>query len=228
MGGYFDVGTHMSQPEDPPPTYQLSDYAPTMGGALLVATLAYPASNEEDLRLLTAMRLSGRRAVHAMQPGAEWFESEIVGVGLPIDFKRLEGGKSRLEARLQKRIDAGHVALHPLLAAECGEASKHMWGGKWSRRATIKEMTARGEVSEFSNFEGRYWQPARPVIHLAAAWVAMLRIHHRSEGSIPSVLEIIEATAWRDELVARAQTFEDLLSRSDIGVSADVLIKFRQ
>lgn len=210
--------------EVPGPTIRLGAFPPLLAGGLLLATLAYPESRYADLRAKTAFRLSGRSGINTASLGADWFAAaDGQGAMLPVDTRRLNGGSSQLEARLRKRIDAGRIALDPITAMQRGALPRHLTGKRWNRSAAIEEAIRQGGIGDAKDFQHRYWETSLAVIHLAAAWVAMVIKEKASHDFFTMVTD----AGYRAALVQQAMRLEDLVVRSDLRIPSDVLIRFR-
>jgi hypothetical protein len=213
--------------EVPAPKYHLSSMHPLQAGALLMATLAYPEACYKDLRTLTAARLAGRCITDAA-PDADWFQAGAEqGVILPIDEKRLYGGAKQFDRRIRKRIDAGYLALQPIVAAERGEPPLRSWGKLWNRSAAIRKAAEDGEVDDPKNFRRRYWEPSAAVIHIAAAWVIMLIQASKSGEPQGDARRVVIDSAYREELLQRALVLEQVVAQSDLRIPPEILIRFR-
>lgn len=213
--------------EVPGPRYDLSTMVPRVAGGLILAALAYPEASAVDLRYRTALRLSGRSALNPQGEGA-WFPvAGAEGVLLPADLKALYGGAKRFDARIRKRIDAGMIALQPILAAERKQAPLRRWGDRWNRAAAVRKAVEEGGVHDPKNFNHRYWESSLAVMHLAAAWTAMLIDGRKAGGPQGDPNRIVIDDAYRAELVHRAMAMEPLVEQSDLRIPQQVLIRFR-
>lgn len=209
-------------------TYDLSLYAPEIGGALLVSTIAFPEVEAEEKRLHMALRLSAGEAVRKLPDGVSWVRMEGAGgIAIPVDIKTLNGSRKALERRLKKRLSAGHLALEALMATERNARPPNSWGGRWNRAAAIRAHAAAEGISDPKNYEHRYWLPSLPVIHLAAAWAALDLLTRKSGEPAPDIDKLISDVELRNDLVTRAMAMESLAAKARLGVTLDDLVKMR-
>ena len=103
----------------------LGQTQPKFIGPLVLSSLAYPEEKYADLRIQTAFRLAGKHVLEVSAPEDVWFPTALGGA-LPVDLHALYGGAKRFDARIRKRIDAGWMALKPLLAVERGERPRRL------------------------------------------------------------------------------------------------------
>lgn len=203
--------------------YRREEMPPTIFGAMVLAALAYPEAGAENLRMETALKIAGRQAASTLAPHVTWGPLGETGLPVPVDTRYLRRGETRLEARLMKRLNVGRVAAIGLM-----KEHDFMWGGRWSRRATVDDLYKKGEISDARNFENHWWQPSRPVLHLSFAWFAMLSIRRRteSEAALRAGFDrLLLDPKYRDDLLRRAEAAESEVSR--LGVSPSELIRFR-
>jgi hypothetical protein len=199
---------------------------PNYVGPLVLATLAYPEENNLDLRLLTAFRLSGRLFMESEVADGVWFATARGGA-LPADLKTLNGGIKRLDARLRKRLDAGWMALKPLLSAERGEPPLHAWGGRWNQSAEIRKACAELGIANPKHFQNRFWYPAFPVLHLAAAWAELRGAALNRGEPADDAYRMVRDPGYLLDLLLRARDMEELIDRSALSIGSEQLQRFR-
>ncbi|MGZ4384089.1 MAG: hypothetical protein ACXVY3_05785, partial [Gaiellaceae bacterium] len=118
------------------------------------------------------------------------------GAGVPVVYRRSIGA-------------VGHPDGSPRTAAG-------------NRSAAIEEAIRQGGNGDAKDFQHRYWETSLAVIHLAAAWVAMMI---KEKGS-RDLFRMVTDAGFRVELVQQAMRLEDLVVRSDLRIPSDVLIRF--
>jgi hypothetical protein len=191
----------------------------------VLVILAYPEVDESEW-IRFAQRYRAREFV-LDQGSKRWFDEQQSGIALPIDSRPLNAGLKRLEARVRKRLDAGLVALDPLVAADTGGSPLRRRGNRWSRRATVAALAARGEIGFDANFESRVWNTSLAVMHIAAAWAAMLKRTGTACDDPANLAALTSSPPYLASLVDRAEKMESLFPKSGVGIPTDVLIKIR-
>ena len=192
-------------------------------GAIVLSYLAYPEPKAAEIRQETALRSQAR--VFGVDGLGIWVTAEG-GAPMPVDLKRLERGRSRLEHRLRMRLSAGAIALEPLLAYERSEPPKHVRGGRWNQAAALREAAKVFGINE-KTLATKVWRPSRPVMHLAASWVGMLSRDDQHGHPVMDVPAFMTDAGWLSELLSRAAKAEEAIVSSIPTATADSLIYFR-
>jgi hypothetical protein len=156
-------------------------------GAELIATLAYPSPGEKVRREAAVLKVIA--AEYANRTGSMFVPAEEAARPTARDLRAMIGGTAQLENRLRRRLDVGKVLQLGLLELRTAEP-RFRWGSRWSRRATVEALHAKGEIEDVRNFERDCWKPALPVAHYCAAWYAVL-IERSRASAAPDIYELI-------------------------------------
>jgi hypothetical protein len=214
--------------EYPPKTVDLGKLDPRMAGATVLATLAYPEKASSESLFRTALRLSGRAAYNQLTTAERWFPSSLVGgVGLPVDEKMLGGGDKSFSRRIRKRVQAGYIALEPIVMHERGEICPHNWGGRWNRSAAFRKAADEIGIDDIANFTNRYWYTSLAVIHVAAAFTIQLKVERNAGLPISPTERVITDRAYLAEILVTAERLELVVAACNLAIPSDRLIKFR-
>ena len=132
----------------------------------------------------------------------------------------------KLSDRLKKRLTAGHMAIAFLSKAETGVKPKLPKG---VTRVSISALSAGVaedvHMTEAGNVRTRVWAPSRPVIHLCAAWAATLQEAGPATAARAFLTGAIRERGFLETVLARAETYVDLLGHSELMIPRDELFR---
>lgn len=203
---------------DPAPTVSLAGMSPALAGATVIAVLAYPEQRFSKQRKEEAHRIATRQALEVL---GRVDEADSFG-----GAKYLNGGSTRLELRLRKRIDVGWLSLQPIVAAEQGTPPLRQWGGRWNRSASVRKAIGELGIKDVATFNYRHWTPSLAVLHLAAALaLASKRLIDAKRLDLFDLMTM--NSEFLDVFLTDARRFESHVTGPDLRVPDSLLIKIR-
>jgi hypothetical protein len=159
-------------------------------------------------------------------------EDEITPVPMvPIYALRAEKDIKRdlktLGRRLRDRMITAHVAI-AFLQRAAGHTPRLPRG---VARLSLNELTSyvsrQAGQSDQGNTETRVWRPSLPVIHLAAAVAISLNDAERNGQPRTSAGDILHSRTLIEEIVGRAQEFENLIKNNKMPIDPAKLLQLQ-
>lgn len=187
-----------------------TDRPPYEAAADLLATMAFPASADEDKRQRSAEKLSAyilRLAHDQSHPGLDLRLANERHVALANG--KLSLGKS-LEQRLQAVQKAAAIAA-PQIAARRGEIVQVKDVDRPSHRSLVAAGLDLGWHNDRSDFRDRAWRPTLPVLHMAVALYETQRKRAVLGFEMDHMAVFLDPAIVR-EAVDHAETLESVVS----------------
>jgi hypothetical protein len=199
-------------------------------GARLLAVLAYPVDDADESRRMAVHASLCRHALETqyLKDPADSNTSEVKLRHVFRDSEQAAREVRFVQKRLCERLVAGRMGVAFLQRTELGPLFRLP---PKIKRLSINQMAAfvqdDAEQSDAQNVKRRYWDPSRPVIHIAAA-AAVVGQEQTRAGIDLDFTQLLLRRELIEDIVRRAELFETLITGDPkFPVKADCLVQLR-
>lgn len=203
-------------------------------GAALLTLVAYPSETDAVAlgslhKSLCAIALNERAKRDPVWANEPQLIKPTYAMRSPDEMKR---DLRTIDRRLRDRLVAGKMAIAFIQEAQTGERPSTL--SEEVKRLSINEMAKflyrEAGQSYPENFESRIWRPSLPVIHVAAAILAVTRLKYGvSQPPLEFSVALLEDREVIDAVLTKAEEYEDLIAQSkQLKPVPGKLIRFRR